>query len=99
MPPDDREAARALLWPLAVMVVTLLLCVTGTVLTIFAQSPETISHIALELVRTRAIAKIIALVLIVPAIVVLCALGRISGEAAIGALGSIAGFILGEITG
>jgi uncharacterized membrane protein YqaE (UPF0057 family) len=84
------------LWPLALIASSLLLSVTAiVVVTMLLLPAEGAATVAADLVRNHALGKAISLVLIVPTIGVLCAVGKITGEAAIGLLGALSGYVLG----
>jgi uncharacterized membrane protein YqaE (UPF0057 family) len=84
------------LWPLAIITSSLLVSVTAiVVVTMLLLPAEGAASVALDLAKNHAIGKAITLVLIVPTIGVLCATGKITGEAAIGLLGALSGYVLG----
>jgi hypothetical protein len=64
---------------------------------ILAPSGE-LSHITGIVAEGRSIARIVSLLIIVPAICVLSMLDKINGAAAIAALSAIAGYVLGGTT-
>jgi hypothetical protein len=84
------------LWPLALIASSLLLSVTAIVVVMMLILPaEGAATVAADLVRNHALGKAISLVLIVPTVAILCAVGKITGEAAIGLLGALSGYVLG----
>lgn len=86
-----------LLWPIAIIASSLLLSVTAILVAmIFLLPPEGAAVMALDLAKNHAIGKAIALILIVPTVAILCAVGKITGEAAIGLLGALSGYVLGN---
>jgi hypothetical protein len=102
-PPVSGNGSRlvvGLAWPvLALVIVILGLSIGLAALPIILSPSEEIARITTVVAEGRAIARVVALIIIVPAICVLSMLDKINGAAAIAALSAIAGYVLGGTTG
>jgi hypothetical protein len=98
-PPIAGNGSRILLqlsWPVLILLTIILGLSIGLVaLPMFLSPSEHVSEISGLVAEGRSIARIVALVIIVPAICLLSLLDRIHGSAAIAALSAIAGYVLG----
>jgi hypothetical protein len=84
--------------PLLVLLVVVLASAFGLVALAVLISPSAdLVKITTAIAEGNAIGRVVALVIIVPAIFVLSVLDRVNGAAAIAALSAIAGYVLGGI--
>jgi hypothetical protein len=91
---------RTLVRPMALAFAAMLLCVTAMVVAMFLMlSPAGADAAVAEIVKSHAIGRAMAMLLIVPVIAILTAAGRISGDAGIAAISSVGGYILGSEAG
>ena len=88
-----REQLREL-WPIFAVLVVLLVMVGVITFASLSAPPE----ITKAMIEQHTISRAVVIFLVVPTIAILCQQERISGEAAVAALSSIAGFILGGAT-
>jgi len=87
-------SSLASLWPVfAVLGILVLMAGTVVVGSLFAP-PEIVK----AMIGGHIISRGVVVFLIIPTIAILCMQERISGEAAVAALSSIAGYILGGVT-
>jgi hypothetical protein len=91
--PNGGLLLRHLSWPILLLLTIILTVCAGLVALAFI-SPGS-NPVAEALAQSNGIARVVALIIIVPAICVLALLDKINGAAAIAALSAIAGYVLG----
>jgi hypothetical protein len=87
-----------LLWPGLLLLLTVIIGCIGIIAVPIALHPAESATYVRSLADGHAIARIVALVVVVPAIALLALLDKINGAAAIAALSAIAGYVLGGTT-
>jgi hypothetical protein len=100
--PETQNGGRILLamvWPSLVLLVVVMLGSVGLVVGVAFIMGASAGDIGRLIGESHAISRLVALVIIVPAIVTLALLDKISGSATIAALSAIAGYVLGGTTG
>jgi hypothetical protein len=93
--PNGNRAVQHLLWPALLLLLAILILTVGLVAVPFTTHPFDAEKYVRSLAEGHAIARVVALVVVVPAITLLALLDRINGAAAIAALSAIAGYVLG----
>jgi hypothetical protein len=86
-------------WPVAIVVLGMVLGITAMVAAAFWRHPEMIPPIVQSWSETQAVVRMIGILVIVPAICALGMLDKISGGEAITAISAIAGYVLGHAAG
>jgi hypothetical protein len=96
IPGNGGNLVLRLSWPVLILVIFILIISVGSAtMPIFLSPSADISQITSVVAENRSIARIVALIIVVPAICVLSVLDKINGAAAIAALSAIAGYVLG----
>ena len=79
------------LWPVFAVLAILIAMTGGIVISSLSASPE----IAKAMIEGHIVSRFVVICLVVPIVAILCIQERITGEAAVACLSSIAGYILG----
>jgi hypothetical protein len=100
LPGNGGRILLAMLWPGMILLGLIMLTATGLVAVAFLVAPSgAIGDLGHLVGQANSISKLVALIVIVPAIVTLAMLDKINGAATIAALAAIAGYVLGNASG
>jgi hypothetical protein len=101
--PEPSSGSRiliALAWPVAVVFAVIAASGAALIIVAFIEAPsEAVHTLATVIARGQVFSRMVALLVIVPAIFGLAIVGKVDGAAAIAALSAIAGYVLGSVSG
>jgi hypothetical protein len=78
------------------IVIVFIIAIAAIAIVSQIKAPAQTAQSILYLIRAGSIIRLVTIMAIVAAVSILCALGKIQGEAAIAILSSIAGYVLGN---
>jgi hypothetical protein len=96
--PNGSRALRSIVWPGLILLSMIMISSIGLVAVAFLASPQAVGDVAQAVSRSNSIARLAALIIILPSIVTMAILDKIEGAAAMTAIGAIAGYVLGTTT-
>jgi hypothetical protein len=96
LPGNGTRLLLRLTWPIMLLLIVILTVSIGLVALPIVLAPHSeLAQITSTVAEGHSIARLAALIIIVPAICVLSLLDKVNGSAAIAALSAIAGYVLG----
>lgn len=93
------QVLLALAWPIAALLGVIFLAAAAVVIVALIEAPtETVNDIAQLIAKGQALQRMVALMIIIPALAALAMTGKAPGGAVATAIGTIAGSVLGSLS-